>query len=154
MGDSDSIRFSDGEYIEGMTFTQHLNQMKLSAFITIAAVIGASFIAPNPAQAWWGGTIKKGSLSEAKEACQIWSTGQGFFTVQSQGTWDQKASSLVTRNKDGNFNVPVAFCYYEPESKKVLGEKYDVPKKYINNSKLSLDGAYKVSKRVVRRFSF
>ena len=32
-----------------MTFTQHLNQMKLSAFVTIAAVIGGSFLIPIPA---------------------------------------------------------------------------------------------------------
>ena len=35
MGDSDSVSFSDGEYIEGMTLTQHLNQMKLSTFVAI-----------------------------------------------------------------------------------------------------------------------
>ena len=35
MGDSDSFCFSDGEYIEGMTLKQHLNQMKLSAFVAI-----------------------------------------------------------------------------------------------------------------------
>ncbi len=34
-GNSESVRFSDGEYIEGMTLTQHLNQMKLSAFVAI-----------------------------------------------------------------------------------------------------------------------
>ena len=51
IGDSDSVRFSDGEYIEGMTLTQHLNQMKLSAFVAIAAVIGGSFLVPNPAEA-------------------------------------------------------------------------------------------------------
>ena len=44
MGDLDSFRFRDGEYIEGMTLTHHLNQMKLSAFVAIAAVIGGSFI--------------------------------------------------------------------------------------------------------------
>ena len=49
MGDSDSVRFSDGEYIEGMTLTQHLNQMKLFSVIAAAAVIGTSLIAANPA---------------------------------------------------------------------------------------------------------
>ncbi len=34
-----------------MTLTQHLNQMKLSAFVAIAAVIGGSFLIPNPAEA-------------------------------------------------------------------------------------------------------
>ena len=34
-GDSDSVRFSDGEYIEGVTLKQHLDQMKLSAFVAI-----------------------------------------------------------------------------------------------------------------------
>ena len=51
MGDSDSLCFSDGEYIEGMTLTQHLNQMKLSAFVAAAVVIGGSFLVPVPAQA-------------------------------------------------------------------------------------------------------
>ena len=51
MGDSDSFCFRDGEYIEGMTLTQHLNQMKLSTFDAIAAVIGGSFLVPVPAQA-------------------------------------------------------------------------------------------------------
>ena len=51
LGDSDSVRFSDGEYIEGMTLTQHLNQMKLSAFVAIAAVIGGTYFIPVPAQA-------------------------------------------------------------------------------------------------------
>ncbi len=35
IGDSDSVRFSDCEYIEGMTLTHHLNQIKLSAFVAI-----------------------------------------------------------------------------------------------------------------------
>lgn len=35
IGDSDTVRFSDGEYIEGMTLKQHLNQIKLSAFVAI-----------------------------------------------------------------------------------------------------------------------
>jgi hypothetical protein len=34
-----------------MTLTQHLNQMKLSAFIAIAAVIGGSYLIPVPAVA-------------------------------------------------------------------------------------------------------
>ena len=34
-----------------MTLTKHLNQMKLSAFVAIAAVIGGSFLIPVPAQA-------------------------------------------------------------------------------------------------------
>ena len=50
-GDEFCSSLNDDKYIEGMTLTQHLNQMKLSAFIAIAAVIGASFIAPNPAEA-------------------------------------------------------------------------------------------------------
>ena len=50
MGDSDSFRFSDCAYIEGMTLTHHLNQMKLSAFVAaVASVIGTSLIAANPA---------------------------------------------------------------------------------------------------------
>ena len=39
------------EWSEGMTSTQHLNQMKLSAFVAIAAVIGGSFLIPVPVQA-------------------------------------------------------------------------------------------------------
>ena len=35
MGDSDSVCFSDGEYIEAMPPRQHLNQMKLSTFVAI-----------------------------------------------------------------------------------------------------------------------
>ena len=35
MGDVNSVRFSDGEYIEGMPPRQHLNQMKLSTFVAI-----------------------------------------------------------------------------------------------------------------------
>ena len=60
MGDLDLFSFSDCEYIEGMTLTQHLNQMKLSAFVTIAAVIGGSFLVPVPAQAGVLVDIKKG----------------------------------------------------------------------------------------------
>ena len=52
LGDSDSFRFRDCEYIEGMTLTQHLNQMKLFNAIATAAVIGSSFIAVNPAEAY------------------------------------------------------------------------------------------------------
>ena len=48
MGDSDSVRFSDDEFIEGMTFTQHLNQMKLFSAIAAAAVIGISMINASP----------------------------------------------------------------------------------------------------------
>ena len=44
MGDSDSCRFRDGEYFEGMPLTQHLNQMKLFSAIAAAAVIGGSLI--------------------------------------------------------------------------------------------------------------
>ena len=50
MGDSDSIDSSDAEYIEGMTFTQHLNQMKLLAAIALIAgalpVMAAGDVAP------------------------------------------------------------------------------------------------------------
>jgi hypothetical protein len=55
LGDSDSFRFSDGEYIGGATLTQHLNQMKLSAFVAIAAVIGGSFLIQSPADAQYYG---------------------------------------------------------------------------------------------------
>ena len=54
-GHSDSVRFSDGEYIEGMTLTQHLNQMNLSTFVAIAAVIGGSFLIQAAADAQYYG---------------------------------------------------------------------------------------------------
>ena len=46
-----------------MTLTQHLNQIKLSAFVAIAAVIGGSFFIPGPAEAS-NGWIAAGSTSE------------------------------------------------------------------------------------------
>ena len=65
MGDSDLVRFRDSEYIEGMTFIQHLNQMKLSAFVTIAAVIGGSFLIPSPAEARNGWVYVESSKEES-----------------------------------------------------------------------------------------
>ena len=61
--------FSDCEYIEGMTLTQHLNQMKLSAFVAIAAVIGGSFLVPIPAQALTD--TEKAATAYWKTACDV-----------------------------------------------------------------------------------
>ena len=47
----DSGCFQESEYIEGVTLTQHLNQMKLFSAIATAAVIGTSFIVANPSEA-------------------------------------------------------------------------------------------------------
>ena len=38
-------------YIEAMSFTHHIKPMKLFTLIASAAVIGASFLVPNPAEA-------------------------------------------------------------------------------------------------------
>ena len=54
----------------GMTSTQHLNQMKLSAFVAAAAVIGASFIAPNPAEAR-NGWVKVGCGSQSGQCVYV-----------------------------------------------------------------------------------
>ena len=51
MGDVDSSQFSTYEYIGGMTFSIHNQQMKLSNITTIAALIGRSFLIPVPAEA-------------------------------------------------------------------------------------------------------
>ena len=54
-GDVIRVDFRDGMYIEAMSLTHHIKQMKLISLVTSAAVIGASFLIPNPANA--NGTI-------------------------------------------------------------------------------------------------
>ena len=82
MGDSDSVRFSDGEYIEGMTFTQHLNQMKLSALVaTTAVVCGFLFIqAPAGAQYFpspWGQNNQGNGGGNNRGGCRGYDDGPG-----------------------------------------------------------------------------
>ena len=52
-----------------MTRTQHPNQIKLSAFVAIAAVIGGSFLIPVPAQALTD--TEKAATAYWKPACDI-----------------------------------------------------------------------------------
>ena len=108
-GDADSFRFSDDEYIEGMTLTQHLYQLKLFTAIAATAFIGASATTGNLALAsdgWMkGGCGIDGRCNFQKVISKDWpyviytlSGTDGMFTKQAD------CRKLVTRyiNDDGS----------------------------------------------------
>ena len=70
--------------------------MKLPTFVAIAAVIGGSFLIPNPAEAFWGGNKSKQVIGywscEAKAPGKIGSTGSWSLTG------DKNASLMWTQN--------------------------------------------------------
>ena len=80
MGDSDSVRFRDGEYIEGRTSLSKSKTMKKIAISTsavLAAVLGASTFLPQSADA---GTCRHQGMGG--EVVQICCTSDGYCYIK------------------------------------------------------------------------
>ena len=96
--------WNDIEYIEGMTLTHHTNQMRLSTFVAIAAVIGGSFLWTSPAKAYSKCTyLNKATNIKSPISCRVITSGVSGDVIFID---EYRSNGIVRHDKSSGWYAP------------------------------------------------
>ena len=126
--------------------------MNVLTQLIILSGIGISLVAVAPAEASWIEEHERGSYQDAKHECDSWAFNQGTFAMQDK-SYQYLSGDLIKINLGSSYNVPMAFCYHDPESRTLLGYRY-IPIHPTSNRSKKMIGSDLPTWVMEKRFKF